>query len=123
MEANLEKDLNLKTIRDAIRDGNPWANEEITKLGHNYAHHYKNFSVRENCLWRDGRLAIPKDLVTSILNKLHHNHHGWDKMFLTARDVWIPLMHRNLSATARYCKHCLEASKNLKPDIPKRYNI
>ena len=28
-------------------------------------------------------------------------------------------MHRNLAATAKYCKSCLEEGKNLKPDIPK----
>ena len=38
-------------------------------------------------------------------------------MFEAAKDVWIPLMHRN--ATAKYCKICLEAGKKLKPDIPK----
>ena len=28
-------------------------------------------------------------------------------------------MHRNISTTAKYCKSCLEAGENLKPDIPK----
>ena len=40
-------------------------------------------------------------------------------MFAAAKDVWIPLMHQNIAATAKYCKSCLEAGKNLKPDIPK----
>ena len=40
-------------------------------------------------------------------------------MFAAAKDVWIPLMHRNLSATAKFCKHCLETGKNFKPDKPK----
>ena len=40
-------------------------------------------------------------------------------MFAAAKDVWIPLIHRNITATAKYCKNCLEAAKNLKPDIPK----
>ena len=66
--------------------------------------------MRENCLWMDGRLA---------LNRLHHNHHGQDKMLVAAKDVWISLRHRNLAATAKYCKSCLEAGKNLKPHIPK----
>ena len=39
-------------------------------------------------------------------------------MFAAAKDVWIPLMHRNIAATAKYCKRCLEAGKNLKPDMP-----
>ena len=40
-------------------------------------------------------------------------------MFAAAKNVRITLMHRNLAATAKYCKNCLEAGKNLKPDIPK----
>ena len=28
-------------------------------------------------------------------------------------------MHRNIAATVKYCKSCVEAGKNLKPDIPK----
>ena len=28
-------------------------------------------------------------------------------------------MHRNIAATAKYCKNCEEAGKNLKPDNPK----
>ena len=37
----------------------------------------------------------------------------------SAKNVWIPLMHRNLAATTKYCKSFLEAGKNLKQDIPK----
>ena len=109
----------METIRDAIRDRNPRAKEIISKIGQYYAQHQNDFAVRENCLWMDGRLAIPQDMSTSVLNRLHHNHHGRDKMFAPAKDVWIPLIHRNLAATAKYSKSCLEAGKNLKLDIPK----
>ena len=119
IEANIEKDPIMKTIRDNIRDRNPRAKEIITRLGQYYVQHYNDFAVRENCLWMHGRLAIPKDLSSAILNRLHYNYHERDKMFAAAKDVWIPLMHRNIAATAKYCKSCLEAGKNLKPDIPK----
>ena len=119
IEANIEKDPIMKTIRDTIRDKNPRAKKIITRLGKNYAQHYNYFAVRENCLWMYGRLAIPKDMSSAVLNRLHFNHHGRDKMFAAAKDVWIPLMHRNIAATAKYCQSCLEAGKNLKPDIPK----
>ena len=67
----------------------------------------------------DDRLAIRQDLSTSILNRVHYNHHGRDKTFAAAKMVWIPLIHRNFWATAKMCQHCLEAGKTLKPDIPK----
>ena len=119
VEANLEKHPILKTIRDAIRNKDPRTKDINTRLAQNYAQHYNNFAVRENCLWMDGRLAIPKDMSSAVLNRLHHNHHGRDKRFAAAKDVWIPLMQGNLAATAKFCKSCLEAGKNLKPDIPK----
>ena len=102
IEANIEKDPIMKTIRDNIRDKNPQAKEIITRLGQYYVQHYNDFAVRENCLWMDGRLAIPKDLSSATLNRLHYNHHGRDKLFAAAKDVWIPLMHRNIAATAKY---------------------
>ena len=39
IEANIEKDPIMKTIRDNIRDRNPRAKEIITRLGKNYAQH------------------------------------------------------------------------------------
>ena len=105
VESNL--DSILKTIRDAIRDKDPRAKDIITRLGQYYAQHFHEFAVRENCLWMDGRLVIPKDMSSAVLNRLHHNHHGRDKIFPAAKDVWIPLMHRNLAVTAKYCKSCL----------------
>ena len=119
VEANLEKDPILKTIRDAIRDKDPRVKDIITRLRQYYAQHFNDFAVRENCLWMDGRLAIPKDMSSAVLNRLHHNHHGRVKRFAAAKDVWIPLMHRNLAVTAKYCTSCLESGKNLKPDVPK----
>ena len=107
LEAKLEKDHILKTIPDAIRDKNARAKETTVKVRQYYAQHCNDFAVRENCLWMDGRLAIPKDKSSAVLNRLHH------KNFAAAKDVWIPLMHRNLAATAKYCKICLEAGKNL----------
>ena len=65
----------------------------------------------------DGRLAIPKALVTPIMNRLHYYYHGRDKMCAASKDIWIPMLHRNLAATAMLCKHCLEAGKNLKLGI------
>ena len=50
IEANIEKDPIMKTIRDNIRDKNPRAKENITRLGQYYAQHYNDFAVRENCL-------------------------------------------------------------------------
>ena len=49
----------------------------------------------------DGRTVGDTELSTSILDRLHQNYHGSDKIFAAAKDVWIPLMHRNLSAAVK----------------------
>ena len=67
----------------------------------------------------DGWLEILKYLSTSILNRVDFNYRGRDRMSDSLKDVWILLLHRNLSATAKVCKHCLEPDKNLKPDTAK----
>ena len=113
VEANLEKDPILKTIRDAILDKDPRAKDIINRLGQFYAQLLNDFAVRDNCLWMDGWLAIPKDMSSAVLNQWHHNHHGRDKMFAAPKDVGIPLMPRNLAATVKYCGSCLEAGKKL----------
>ena len=115
----MEKNLILKMIRDAIRDRSPHAKETIAKLGQYYAQHFNDFPVRENFLWMDGRLAIPKDMSTSVLKRLQHNHHRRVKMFVAAKDSWIPLIHRNLAATAKFCKSLPRSRQKLKPVIPK----
>ena len=78
----------------------------------------RNAKVRAE-FFKNLKPILPKDMSSAVLNQLRHNHHGRDKIFAAAKDVWIPLMHRNLAATAKYCKSCLEAGKHLKPDIPK----
>ena len=87
VEANLETNPILKTIRDAIRDKDPRAKEIITRLEQFYAQYFNDFAVRENCLWMDVRLAIRKDMSSAALNRLHHNHQGRGKLFAEAKDV------------------------------------
>ena len=66
----------------------------------------------------DGReTVIPKALATLIFNRLHYYHHGCDKMYTASKDIWLPMMHRNSASSAKFCKDCLEARKNLEPDI------
>ena len=73
----------------------------------------------ENCFWIDGAWSCRRICHRQYRNPLHYNHQGRNKMFAAMKDVWIPLKHRILAATAKYCKSCLKAGKNLKPDIPK----
>ena len=40
-------------------------------------------------------------------------------MYAAFKDIWMLMMHRNLAATAKFCKQYLEAGKNLKSDIAK----
>ena len=116
IEANIEKDPIMKTIRDNIRDRNPRAKEIITRLGQYYAQNYNDFAVRENCLWMDGRLAIPKDLSSAILNVSIITIMGGIRCSQPQRTCGFPLcteISRPQPNTAK------EAGKNLKPDIPK----
>lgn len=115
VEANLEKDEDLKIIRDLILNKDTLAREKIRKLKHGLylASYFNTYSVAENCLWMNGKLAIPASMTECILNRLHFSNHGRDAMYSASKDVWFPMIEGNISAIAKYCKKCLAAGKIL----------
>ena len=51
--------------------------------------------------------------------RLNYYHHGRDKMSFASKDIWMPMMQRNMAATAKLSNPCSEKGKTLKPDIAK----
>ena len=41
------------------------------------------------------------------------------KNYVASSEIWIAMIHKNFAATAKLCKHCREASKNLKHEKDK----
>ena len=93
--------------------------EELLEIGKYWAQYANDLSLRDNCMWLDGRLVIPLPQQVPIESRIHYYHHGKRNMYKAARGVWYPYMYRSLAAKATYCQQCTEAGKNLKPLLPR----
>ena len=116
--SNIPADVNLVRVKEALEKKTN-LKEELLKIGKYWAQYANDLSLRDDCVWLDGRLVIPLPLQVPVESRIHYYHHGKRNMFEAARDVWYPYMYRSLAAKATYCQQCTEAGKNLKPLLPK----
>ena len=117
--SNIPADVNLVRVKEAL-EKRINLKEELLKIGKYWAQYANDLSLRDDCVWLDGRLVIPLPLQVPIESRIHYYHHGKRNMYEAARDVWYPYMYRSLAAKATYCQQCTEAGKNLKSLLPKR---
>ena len=116
--SNIPADVNLVRVKEAL-EKRINLKEELLKIGKYWAQYANDLSLRDDCVWLDGRLVIPLPLQVPIESRIHYYHHGKRNMYEAARDVWYPYMYRSLAAKATYCQQCTEAGKNLKSLLPK----
>ena len=116
--SNIPADVNLVRVKEAL-EKKINLKEELLKIGKYWAQYANDLSLRDDCVWLDGRLVIPLPLQVPIESRIHYYHHGKRNMYEAARDVWYPYMYRSLAAKATYCQQCTEAGKNLKSLLPK----
>ena len=111
--SNIPADVNLLRVKEAL-EKKINLKEELLKIGKYWAQYANDLSLRDGCVWLDGRLVIPLPLQVPIESRIHYYHHGKRTMYEAARDVWYPHMYRSLAAKATYCQQCTDAGKNLK---------
>ena len=119
IEPNYVSDPQLSAIRDLIVTQDPEIHQKITQMSRYYAQFVNDFSVKENVVWMDDKLAIPINLQSAINNRIHAYHHGKSNMFDAAKDVWYPYIYRSIASIAEGCPECTAAGKNLKTLINK----
>ena len=116
--SNIPPDVNLIRVKEALEKKID-LREELLKIGKYWAQYANDLSLRDDCVWLDGRLVIPLPLQVPIESRIHYYHHGKRNMYEAAQDVWYPYMYRSLAAKATYCQQCTEVGKNLKTLLPK----
>ena len=116
--SNIPADVNLVRVKKALEKKTN-LKEELLKIGKYWAQYANDLSLRDDCVWLDGRLVIPLPLQVPVESRIHYYHHGKRNMYEAARDVWYPYINRSLAAKATYCQQCTEAGKNLKSLLPK----
>ena len=116
--SNIPADVNLLRVKEAL-EKKINLKDELLKIGKYWAQYANDLSLRDACVWLDGRLVITLPLQVPIESRIHYYHHGKKKMFEAARDVWYPYIYRILAAKATYCQQCMDTGKNLKSLLPK----
>ena len=66
----------------------------------------------------DDRIVIPKSLRYAALNALHFGYSGINKMCNDAAIFWWPNMREDIEERSKTWSACLNAGKNLKPQLP-----
>ena len=112
LPANYEAEKQLQKIIALVktREGG-----KISRLPSPWREKFNSLSVDErNFLFLDNRLVIPQNLRASIMSALHYGHPGRDNMLRGIADIWWPKCHREVINTAKFCKDCSKAGKNVK---------
>ena len=109
--ANYQSDSGLQNVREAVlrRDVNVLRKEN--KL---FNPVFKDLTVDRELVFFENRLVLPRDMRQAVLNSIHSGHPGRDAMLGSVDEVWWPQIHRQIVASAKTCKSCQNAGKNIK---------
>ena len=98
------RDLKLLKVISYINHGWPNKIEEQFKP---YFIRRSELSVDNSCVLWGGRVIIPMQLRTKVLEELHDNHSGIVKMKYIARSyVWWPSMDKDIENISKSCTSC-----------------
>ena len=75
--------------------------------------------VLDDCILINDRLAIPCQLRSAVLKKIHQGHTGREAMLNVSQYFWWPHIHKNIVNSAEECRSCTRYGKNAKYIIPK----
>ena len=80
---------------------------------------WHQFSVVDDCILVDNRLAVPEQLRLAVLKRIHRGHPGQEAMLDVSKYLWWPHMHKDIVNLAEECRSCTRYGKNAKYIIPK----
>ena len=80
---------------------------------------WHQMAVVDDCILVDGRLAVPGQLRSAVLKRIHRGHPGQEAMLDVSKYLWWPHMHKDIVNLAEECRSCTRYGKNVKYMIPK----
>ena len=75
---------------------------------------FKDLRVDRELVFFENRLVIPRDMRQAVLKSIHSGHPCHDAMLESVDEVWWPQIHRQNVASAKTCKGCQSAGKDIK---------
>ena len=94
--------------------------QSFNKLGAYMAQFWTKAAVVNNCVLIDNNLAIPEQLRSAILTRLHRSHPGQAAMMDASECIWWPFFIRQIVNVCEKCPECTLFGKNIK--ISATYN-
>ena len=80
---------------------------------------WHQMAVVDDCILVDRRLAVPGQLRSAVLKRIHRGHPGQEAMLDVSKYLWWPHMHEDIVNLAEECRICTRYGKNVKYMIPK----
>ena len=88
--------------------------QSFYKLGAYMAQFWTKAAVMNNCVLIEYKLAIPEQLRSAILIRLHRSHPGQAAMMVASEYVWWPFLNRQIVNVCEKCPECTLSGKNIK---------
>ena len=78
--SNITPDVNLVRVKEAF-EKKINLKEELLKIGKYWDQYANDLSLRDDCVWLDGRLVIPLPLQVPNESRIHYYHHRKRNMY------------------------------------------
>ena len=88
--------------------------ESFNKLGAYMAQFWTKAAVVNNCVLIDNKLAIPEQLRSAILIRLHRSNPGQAAMMDASEYIWWPFLNRQIVYVCEKSPECTLFRKNIK---------
>ena len=88
--------------------------QSFNKLGAYMAQFWTKAAVVNNCVLIDNKLAIPEQLRSAILIRLHCSHPGQAAMMDASEYIWWPFLNSQIVNVCEKCPECTLFGKNIK---------
>ena len=88
--------------------------QSFNKLGAYMAQFWTKAAVVNNCVLIDNKLAIPEQLRSAILTRIHQSHPGQAAMMDASEYIWWQLLNRQIVNVLDIRPECTLFGKNIK---------
>ena len=107
-----EDDAELRHVRTLLM-----ANK-LDELPEPYSRFKNSLSTKHGLIFQDAKLVVPAGLQTTMMNLLHRDHAGIERMKQAAPYITWKSMDADLRRKVSECVGCYQAGKNIKPSLP-----
>ena len=91
--------------------------QSFNKLGTYMAQCWTKAAVVNNCVLKDNKLAIPEQLRSAILIRLHRSHPGQAAMMDASEYIWWPFLNRQIVNVCEKCPECTLFAQGLERNL------